>query len=181
LMPHPVLLVPSEFPDANAQKLITSGAAIGATAIPLTTATTQFIALGTMLDFGGVKFARVTADVEAGAVSIPVAALVAAVVNGDVAYANSFGRRTLLEGTLIGRTYAERTSKTGFGAADDTDDQVYLVAFTVDDVNATRSCTVVKPGTVIKENYLPEWTTIAADANLLAKLRSVYRCITGVD
>lgn len=92
--------------------------------------------------------------------------------------ANAFADNKVAAGTLIGRTFAERASGTGFGPAANGDDEVFIIAFDVD-TDKDISCTGVRPGTVIKENFLPDWTSISGSANVLALLRSKYNTQTG--
>jgi hypothetical protein len=80
----------------------TGGAAQGATTVPVT-ALPGALPNGTTLDFGGAKFARLTAAAAAGATSLTVAALPTAVVAGDTAtYVGPNGKKTLPAGTVVG-------------------------------------------------------------------------------
>jgi hypothetical protein len=88
-------------------------------------------------------------------------------------------KRQIKDGTLIGRTFAERDAATPFGLAAATDDEFFLVAFSNSDAVADPTVAAVRPHTVIKENFLPDWAAIAADAALLAKLRAVYQTQKG--
>jgi hypothetical protein len=54
--------------------------------------------------------------------------------------ADSKGRKPIASGTLLGRTYAERDAKTGFGPAAATDDEIYLLAFDVTDAVFLPDC-----------------------------------------
>jgi hypothetical protein len=78
----------------------TGGAAQGATTVPVTALTFDLKA-GTVLYFGGVKIATVTADAATGAVSITVAALPTALVAADAAQVSGSGKRTILSGTVM--------------------------------------------------------------------------------
>lgn len=91
--------------------------------------------------------------------------------------ANAAGKRTLPAGTLIGRTFAERTADTPYGAAADTDDEVYIVAYDIFDLNEVNDAEVLRGGTLIKENLLPGWSGLSA--TLKAKVRAVYQTTTG--
>lgn len=76
----------------------------GATAVTVT-ALPGAIPSGTTLDFGGAKFARLTADAAAGATSLTVAALPTALASGDTAtYVGPNGKRVLPAGTVVGDT-----------------------------------------------------------------------------
>lgn len=79
-------LVPDRYRGGAAAVTVgTGGAAQGATTVPVV-ALTQALPSGTLLDFGGAKFARLTADAAAGATSVTTAAIPTALVAGDVAY-----------------------------------------------------------------------------------------------
>lgn len=78
-----------------------AGAAINATSIPVL-ALARALNAGTVLDFGGLKYARVTANAAAGAVAITVAAIPTALVSGDVATVAGTGAKFLPAGTVCG-------------------------------------------------------------------------------
>lgn len=81
-----------------------AGAALGATSVPVA-ALTSAIPSGTVIDFGGAKFARLTAIAAAGATALTVTALVTALVSGDTAtYAGTTGsgKKRLPAGTAVG-------------------------------------------------------------------------------
>lgn len=94
--------------------------------------------------------------------------------------ADAQGRKPIPAGTFIGRSYAERDAGTGFGPADVlTDDEVFLVAFDVVDALHIAEAELYQHGRVVKENFLPEWTTFTADEK--AKVRELYQSIVGVN
>lgn len=91
---------------------------------------------------------------------------------------NAQGYHTLDAGTLVGRTYAERDAGAAWGLADvATDNEIYLTADPVYDSRRSKDIALVKPGTVIKENKLPNWATLTAAQK--AKIRELYVCISG--
>lgn len=183
LLPWPGRVDPAQFNDANATKVILSaGAAAAATSLAVT-ALLGAIPKNTLLFFGEAgEYARTTADAAIGATAIAVEALPAALESGDIAYYSSPAeRRTLASGTLVGRTFAERDSGDALGAADDTDDEFFIVVFDCPNIMTNPDVELYRPGSVVKEDYLPDWTAIAADAALLAKLRLRYQCIKGKD
>lgn len=156
-----------------------AGAAQGATSIPVA-ALSGAIPNGTTLDFGGAKFARLTAAAAAGATSLTVTALVTALVSGDVAtYLPPGSYKTVPSGTIVGRTYTERDASTPFGVAADADDEVYLTVFDVVDVATNNDVVLYRPGSVVKENLLG--TFAALSATLKAKIRSTYVCVRGAN
>lgn len=93
--------------------------------------------------------------------------------------ADSAGKKFLPSGTLVGRTFAERDAKTPYGLWASGDDEAYLVAFDVPDLNRVDEIELVRHNAVVKENYLPGWAGLAAGVK--AQIRATYRCILGVD
>lgn len=180
LMPYPAKIDPYAFTDDGGIAVVTSGAALGATTVPVT-ALAGRIPQGAVLDFGTTKFAAVTAEALKGATSIATRALVTALVNGDRATYSPSGRRMIRSGRIVGRTFAERDANTPFGPAIDTDDEIFLLAYDVevDEYGLTKGVALYRPGLAVKENYLPDYASIAA--NLLTKLRTIYRCYKGTD
>lgn len=179
LLPGGARLDPAQFnaADAVAVTVGAGGAAAGATAVPVA-ALPGPIPAGTTLFFGGTKYARLTAAAAAGAVSLAVSALPTALVAGDAATYPGAGRKSIASGTVLGRTYAERDAGTPFGPAADADDEVYLVAFAIDDAAKNADVDFVRPGEfVVKENLLPQ--AGALSAALMAKLRANYVCVRG--
>ena len=89
--------------ETPGQKVVVgaAGAAASATSVPVT-ALTYAIKSGTTLDFGGAKFARLTADAAAGATSLTVAAIPTALVSGDTATVAGSGAKKLPAGTAVG-------------------------------------------------------------------------------
>lgn len=175
ILPFPVLLDPAQFVDwAGVTVTVGAAGAIAtATSVPIDALTlgplsntvaistgNVLIPAGTTLDFGGLKFATLTADAKVGDTSLTVRALVTALVDNDVARYNEFGNKYLPSGILIGRTYAERTAGTPFGPAATGDDEVYLTRYDIPDLNKDSGAEVVKHGCTIRENYLPEYDSL---------------------
>jgi len=160
-----------------------AGAALGALAVPVA-ALTGPIPAGTVLDFGGTKKATLTALAATGAVSLVVSALPAALVSGNTAYYPG-ENLWLPSGTLVGRTYAQRDAKAPFHLAADTDEEIYLVAFERDaehlDGANLMDIELYRHLNVVKENYLPGYTTGLANlsATLKTFLRANYACTIG--
>lgn len=138
------------------------------------------IPAGTVLYFGGAKVATLTAAAAAGATSLTVAALPTALVAADVATYAGVGKKVIRAGTLIGRTFAERTAGTGFGPADvaTPDDEIYLVAFDVTDADMNPDVELYRHGRLVKENFLPNWATLSTQAR--NAIRTRYQCIVGI-
>lgn len=153
-----------------------AGAAVDATTVPVD-ALSGPIPSGTVLDFGGDKFATLTAAAAAAATSLTVRALVTALVDDDTATYKGVGKKSIAAGTVIGRTYAERTAGTAFGPADDSDDEFYLVAFDVTDAAILDDVELYRYGGIVKENRLPDWATLSATVK--AALRAAYSTTVG--
>lgn len=180
LLPYGARLDPAQFLAPDGVRAVSpAGAVLGAVAIPVT-ALSGAIPGGVLLFFGAGVYARTTgAGAAAGAVSIPVEALPAAVPAGASASYVGAGilKKTVPSGTPVGRTYAERDARTPYGAAIDTDDEIFLTAFDVSDADNNPDVELVRHGTVVKENYLPGFATWAAA--LKTKIRTLYRCEIG--
>ncbi len=95
----------------NAVKVVVgvAGAAADAVAVPVLPLSGP-LPNGTLLSFGGKKFARLTAPAVAGATSLTVAAIPTALVSTDTTYAGGSGAKRIPAGTVI---------------VQDTDGQVY--------------------------------------------------------
>lgn len=168
-------LDPTQFlaTDAVVATVGAAGAAADATSIPVA-ALTGAIPNGTVLDFGGKKFARLTAAAAAGATALTVSALATALVQDDAATYPGIGKKTIVSGTPIGRTYAERDALTAFGPAVSTDDEIYLVAFDIADVALYPDVDLYRPGSLVKETFVPGWSGFSS--NLKTAIRSRYHC-----
>ncbi|MBK8989267.1 MAG: hypothetical protein IPM39_24920 [Chloroflexi bacterium] len=164
--------------DAVAVIVGAAGASANATSVPVD-AVSGPIPAGTVLDFGEKKLAVLTAAAVAGATVLMVRAIPTALVSGDTAVYKGVGRKIILSGTAVGRTFAERAAGTNFGPALHTDDEIYLVAFDVPDADRNPDIVLYRHGSVVKENFLPGYATI--DANLLTKLRAAYATTIGAD
>jgi hypothetical protein len=165
--------------DAVVVDVGAAGAAGGATTVPVSPALTGPIPSGTVLDFGGAKFAVLTAAAATGATSLTVRALPTALVDADRTTYPGIKPKTIRGGQLVGRTYAERDAGTPFGVAADADDEVYIVAFDVSDLTRVAEIELVRPNTTIKENFLPGWTALSVA--LKAKVRDKYVTMRGAE
>lgn len=165
-------------PDAVIVNVGAAGAAAGATTVPVD-ALSGPIPSGTVLDFGGTKFATLTAAAAAGATSLAVRPLPTALVDADVATYTGIKPRSVSSGTVLGRTIAERDASTPFGPAAAADDEVFILAFDVSDVLRINDCELVRPNTVLKENFLPGWAGLAAAVKAL--VRGKYICMRGAE
>lgn len=197
IMPFPAKVDASAFTDAGAI-VVTVGAnaaqnatsiTIAALAYPFSPAQAliagagQIIPAGTVLYFGGAKVATLTADANLGDTTLTVAALPTALVTGDVARFVRYGTVFIPSGTLVGRTYTERDAGTAFGVADvaTPDDEIFLTVFDVTDARTNNDIELYRPGSLVKENYLPNYAVNSQVANYLIQIRKIYRCIKGAD
>jgi len=181
LIPGGAKLDAAQFAGERAVKPVVgvAGAAQGATSVPVA-ALTGAIPSGTVLDFGGAKFARLTAAAAAGATSLTVTALVTALVSGDTAtYLPAGAFKTVPSGTVLGRTIAERDANTGYGPAGDADDEVYILAFDVVDATVNNDVTLYRPGSLVKDNLLPGFAALSSTVK--GKLRAAYVCTKGAN
>lgn len=185
LIPGGVKLDPAAFPREGTVTVTvgTGGALAGAVSIPLASAIPAGLKIpaGTILDFTGPgEFALLTADAIEGATALTVEALDAAIEAGDTATYVGTGKKLVLSGTFVGRTIAERDANAPYGpAADgDADSETYLLAFSVEDLDDDNDGVLVRPGAVVKENFLPG--IAGYSAALLARLRTRYHCVRGV-
>ena len=93
--------------------------------------------------------------------------------------ADADGKKFIMSGTLIGRTYAERDAGTGYGPADiAADNEIYLLAYDVTDATKDIDCELYYPGLTVYENFLPNWDTLPAPVK--AWIRTKYVCITAI-
>lgn len=164
--------------DAVVVTVGAAGAAVDDTTVPVD-ALPGAIPSGTVLDFGGKKFARLTAAAAAGAVSLTVAALATALVDNDTATYAGVKKKFIPSGTLVGRTIAERDAGAAFGPAADADDEVFLIVHDVTDADKNADIDLYRDKSIVKENYLPGIS--AMSATLKGKLRAKYICVQGVN
>lgn len=137
---------------------------------------------GTTLALGGAKFATVNQvggiPVASGNQNVTVLALPTALAGAETYTYPGAGllKRSVLGGTAVGRTFTERNAGTYFGPADlvTPDDEIFLVAFDVDDLSRDASVTLVRPSKsfTIFENALPGWSTF--NSTQQAKIRALW-------
>jgi len=189
LLPGGGFVAPSAFSyeDAVLFTVGAAGASTDATSVPgafthpdgLDIPSDLKLPVGTVLDFGGDKYATLTAEATpAEDASISVRALVTALAENDAAaYAGGRLKRTYIEsGTLLGRTYTERAAGTGYGPADpDSDEQMFLLAFSIQDASEDDTAELYMHGNVVYEDFLPNWDSLGATVQ--AKIRELYVCI----
>lgn len=101
-------------------------------------------------------------------------------------YADADGMIHIPSGTLVGRTYLERSSGIGFGVADvATDDQIYLTTEDIYDArdNENHETGLYRHHRMVYENWLPRWddATNPFTQTEKDKIRELYECITSPD
>lgn len=89
--------------------------------------------------------------------------------------AGADGKKRLASGTFLGRTFAERTSGQGFGPYADGDDEQYIAAGDVVDIDDNPDVSLVGHNTKIYENRLPGWSGLVAGTQ--TAIRAAYQCI----
>jgi hypothetical protein len=134
-----------------------AGAAGGAVSIPVV-ALARALPSGTVLDFGGLKYARTTAAAAAGATAVTVAAIPTALVNLDQAVVAGSGAKFLPAGTVIGTLLGNGKASPRIVTTNPAIGMLETNA--TDDVKSSDSVTGygVIVGGVIFENLLPEAT-----------------------
>lgn len=192
ILPGGVKIDAAQFSSADAVvvRVAAGGAAVDAVTIPIvalanilpsnqTFATA--IPAGTVLSFGGKKYATLSAPASNGAVSLAVAALVTALVAGDTARYNAPNApRRIRSGTCVGLTDAQLEGVAAGGAlwhpADADDDVVRLVRFDVLNADINNDADILRPGSLIFVNNLPGWNDGTLSDAVKTKIRATYEC-----
>jgi hypothetical protein len=188
LIPGGALVTPALFPASDAVRVTANAAAAAATSIPLPTplllqadgsplAVGQIaIPTGALIDFGGAKVAITTANVLRGATAIPVRALPTAIAANDVGLYLGIAKRNVPSGILVGRTLAERDAGGRLEPWTAGDEDFYLVMWEAS-LELSDEVALVRPGTIVKENWLPGFAAMSAP--MKAAIRGRYQCIVG--
>lgn len=182
LIPGGAKLVVSAFPREDAVTVTLAAGAVTAGSnktLTFASALTNKIPAGTILDFGSGEFVTFPADVAKGATQATGTTVAADLEGGETAtYAGVSPIRKVPSGTFVGRTFTERGNGVGYGQPDVTtpDDELFLTAFEVPDLENGNDATLLRHGTLIYEDKLPGWSNLAA--SIKAAIRARYRCIT---
>jgi hypothetical protein len=165
--------------DAQTITLVAGAVTAGSNKTLTLTAPLSFdIPAGTILDFGSGEFCTLNNGAKKGATTIT-GVTVAADLEGSesVVFKGVLPRKPIRAGILVGRTYAERDAGTAYGPADvaTPDDEIFLVAFGVTDAAISSDVTLLRHGTLIYEDKLPDWASLAS--NVKAAIRSRYHCL----
>lgn len=164
---------------------ITMTATANAAAVALAVAALPVaIPADTILNFTGTgELARVTVAAAIGATSLTVEALDAAIEDTDTApfVVEDASPVVVASGTVVGRTLAERTSGDDFGPAAAADDEIFIVYFEVQDASINPDFVAYRPyaGRIVKQNYLPNFASLAA--GVVTALRLRYILIVGTN
>lgn len=179
MIPGGAKLDPDQFNDTDAVVVTVgaAGASAAATSVPVD-ALSGSIPSGTTLHFGTNKFATLSAAAAADDTSLTTLAIPTALVDNDTATYEGVGTSTtVLSGTVVGRTIAERDNGDAFGPADASDDEVYIVCFDKYDVTIDADIELYRPNSIVKENMLPGWDDLATAVQTL--VRAAYICTRG--
>jgi hypothetical protein len=185
LLPGGARLDPATFPATAAQAdvTVTLTAQAAENAVTLAVAALSGpIPAGASLNFGvGIGFVIVRNPAAAAATAIDIYPTANIIPSGSAAVHQNTGKRTILSGTLVSRTYAPRAAKARFHAAVVGEDEYYLVAFDVEDANTNDEFEPLKPSKsfTVKENFLPGFAALSA--GLQAVIRTNWNTTVGVE
>lgn len=138
------------------------------------------------------KYAQLTANANLGDTALTVAPIPVALAGTETGNFSRWGVELMLSGTPVGRTYAARAANLPFVPADPVAHnpltgagELYLVLFDNADLHATNGVELYRHNSIVKENYLPNFSTVLAPGGvptpLLTLLRQLYTCVLGVD
>lgn len=181
LIPGGARLDAAQFNAEDAQTITLAAGVVTAGSnktLTLTTALSNHIPAGYILDFGAGEFCTLTNGATKGATTITGVTVAADLEGGEsVVYRGVAPRKPVDAGILVGRTYTERDAGTGYGLADvaTPDDEIFLTAFGVIDAAINADVTLLRHGTRIYEDKLPGWASLSAGQK--AAIRSRYHCI----
>lgn len=138
------------------------------------------IPAGAVLSFNGAKqFAKLSEVANVGANALVVENIPANIPANQVAvYPGARADKPIPAGVAIGRTFAERANSVPFGAAVVSDDEIFLVGYGTPDANINPEVAVLRPGTLVYENRIPDWANMSGA--MQTKLRQIYQCILSV-
>lgn len=165
----------------NKYVTLNAAAAAGATSLTTLAIPTALVDNDTGTFRGGTKQARVTAAAEEGATSLTVDELQFALADDESALYMGVNTKRVRGGTAVGLTNAElegaHTDGIMWGPAADSDDVVRLLAYDVPDVDEDNDADLLRPGTLIKVNFLPGWSSLSTAVK--NKIRAAYDVTVG--
>ena len=152
---------------------VTADAAAGATALTVA-ALAHEIEDTSVAAFGAGRsaFAQVTVAADANDTTLTVEPL-AGPIPDDATATYTVTTTNVPAGTLVGRTYAERAAGTDFGPAATSDDEIYLTAWDVTDLTVNNDVELVRHGTLVYEDLIPDWSSLGA--TMQAAVRAAYQ------
>ncbi|MCA1596073.1 MAG: hypothetical protein LC772_06580 [Chloroflexi bacterium] len=160
------------------------------TAEPPATAAAPSASNMTGMTAGTGKYAQLTADANLGDTALTVAPLPTALTGTETGNFSRWGVELMLSGTPVGRTYVQRAANGPFVPADPVAHapavgELYLVVFDNADLISTNGVELYRHNSIVKENYLPGYSTVlnpgGVASPLLTLLRQLYTCIQGRD
>ena len=181
LVPGGGMVDAAQFNATDAVVVSVTAAAVAGAASVTVAALSGPVPAGTTLDFGGAKFAVLTAPAAKNATTLTVRPIPTALAIGDTATYKGVGRKLLKSGTAVGRTNAEREANAAYGPAAATDDEIMLLAYDVSDAEQANECELYRSnaGLIVKENFLPEVKAGTMIAAVLTAIRNRYVCVRG--
>lgn len=167
--------------EDGVQVKLTANAAADAVALAVS-ALSAAVPSGSILAFGGKKYATTTAPAAKGAVALTISPLGVAIVTDDTAYYNPPGvAKRIASGRIAGCTYDELEAGAAagmkWGKAEDADEVVRLVAYDVPDADKNNDVDFYRPTGLVYVNFLPGWAALSA--TLKGKIRAAYECSVG--
>lgn len=100
-------------------------------------------------------------------------------VDASAFTAGTNGLKAIPAGTLLGRTQTERDANAGYGPWTSGDTDVFLTWREISDAARDADVELLRPGTAIKENFLPGWS--GSSSGYKAAVRAAYQCIAGIN
>ena len=161
MIPGGAQLNPDAFPYSDGFTVsATAAAASGSNVTIPVSALKGNIPAGYLLDFGSGKYAKLTAAATEGQTTIT-ANLTASLTGSESAmYAGISGKKLIVAGTLVGRTYTERDAGTPFTPFAPGDEEVYLLAFDTPDAASNPECELLRHHTLVRDHLLPGWAVL---------------------
>jgi hypothetical protein len=183
LIPGGARLNAIEFPYSDGQTVTLAPGAVTAGAnktLTLANPLASDVPAGYVLNFGAGEFATLKAIANKNTSTLTVD-LAADIEGGEIAqFMGISGRKPIQSGVLVGRTYVERDANQPFGVADvATDNEIYLLAFGVEDALIKPDATLLRHNTLIYEDKIPGWATMSVAQK--AAIRDRYQCIQSAE
>lgn len=177
VLPGGVTVNAALFPRIDAVTVTVDGASAEGDTETTVLKTTGVIPKGVQLAFANGNVVT-TSQTPKGSTTVEhTAAPAGGIADAETVTYEGQGARSAQQGTLIGRTYAERAAADDFGPFADGDDEVYLLMHTYRDLDTEKWVDVARPGALIAENFLPGWGDRPAAEK--AAIRAAYTTTIG--